>query len=71
MGIAGFSFIIIFALIASGGMLLFYRQAMLQRISDVVTQRPKRSDIPGHDSADRFVDRRHGVEHLDRVVPKS
>ena len=70
MGIAGFSFIVIFALIASGGMLLFYRQAMLQRISDVVTQRPKRSALLG--TIQQTGSSIGGmVEHLDRVVPKS
>src|SRR5450631_2884836 len=38
MAIVIFSFTVIFALIASGGLLLFYRQANVQRISSVVTQ---------------------------------
>jgi tight adherence protein C len=45
MGIAVFSFIVIFLLIVSGGLLLFYRQAMLQRISSVVTTRPEISEL--------------------------
>jgi tight adherence protein C len=47
MGIAVFCFVVVFALLASGLMLLFYRQAMLQRISDVVTLRPKRGALLG------------------------
>jgi tight adherence protein C len=39
MGFAAFTFFVIFLLIASGGLLLFYRAAMLQRISAVVTPR--------------------------------
>jgi tight adherence protein C len=42
MGIAVVAFIAVFALIASLGLLLFYRQAMLQRISSVIT--PERKD---------------------------
>jgi tight adherence protein C len=38
MGIVAFSFVVIFMLIVSGGLLLFYRQATVQRISSVVTQ---------------------------------
>jgi tight adherence protein C len=69
MGIAGLSFIVIFALIASGGMLLFYRQAMLQRISNVVTQRPKRTDLLG--TIQQTGSSIGGMmAHLDRVVPK-
>ncbi len=38
MAIVIFSFAVFFALIVSGGLLLFYRQAPVQRISSVVTQ---------------------------------
>ncbi len=34
MEFAVFSFVVVFLLVASGGLLLFYRQAMVQRISD-------------------------------------
>ena len=40
MGFTIFAFLVIFLLIASGGMLLFYREAMLRRISEVVNPRP-------------------------------
>jgi tight adherence protein C len=70
MGLATLSFIVIFALICSGGMLLFYRQAMLQRISDVVTLRPKRQDFLG--TIQQTGTSIGGmVGNLDRMIPKS
>jgi tight adherence protein C len=39
MGFAVFTFLCVFLLIASAGVLLFYRAAMIQRISSVITQR--------------------------------
>jgi tight adherence protein C len=41
MGFAAFTFVVIFLLVTSGGLLLFYREAMLQRISAVVAPRRK------------------------------
>jgi tight adherence protein C len=70
MEIAVFSFVVIFLLVGSGGLLLFYRQAMLQRISEVVTPRGKRGDFlntiqqTGASLGDM-------MERLDRVLPKS
>ena len=43
MGFAAFTFFVIFLLIASGGLLLFYRAAMLERISSVVTPRARQA----------------------------
>ena len=70
MGIATISFILIFLLIASGGMLLFYREAMLQRISEVGPSRGKRRTLLGTLQQTRFS---FGglVENLERVLPKS
>ncbi len=45
MGIAAFTFLVVFLLIASGGMLLFYREAMLQRITAVMSPRGKRANL--------------------------
>jgi tight adherence protein C len=45
MGFAAFTFFSIFLLIASGGLLLFYRAAMLQRISAVVTPRARQGGL--------------------------
>ncbi|MBS1820562.1 MAG: type II secretion system F family protein [Acidobacteria bacterium] len=71
MGFVLVTFGVIFLLIASGGLLLFYREAMLQRISQVVTQRDKQArDL-------RTTLRMTGsslsgmVGHLERVLPKS
>ncbi len=70
MGFVAFSFFVIFLLIASGGLLLFYREAMLQRLSAVVKPRAKQ---PGLINAIR----RSGfsvsgmVGHLERVLPRS
>lgn len=70
MGIAALCFLVVFALIASGGMLLFYRQAMLQRISDVVNPQAKRGPLLGsiQQTSTSIGD---VVGNLDRVVPKS
>src|SRR5258708_1628527 len=45
MGFVAFAFFVIFLLIASGGLLLFYREAMLQRISAVVSPRGKQGAL--------------------------
>jgi tight adherence protein C len=70
MGFAAFTFFVIFLLIASGGMLLFYREAMLQRISTVVPTRGKRRTLWSTIQDTRFS---FGgmVENLERVLPKS
>lgn len=47
MGFAAITFIVLFLLIASGGLLLFYREAMLQRISTVITPRTVEQGQPG------------------------
>jgi tight adherence protein C len=41
MGFAIFAFGVVFLLVTSGGLLLFYREAMLQRISEVINPRAK------------------------------
>ena len=41
MGFAITTFLVLFLLIASGGLLLFYREAMLQRISEVINPNAK------------------------------
>ena len=45
MGFAVGAFLVIFLLIASGGLLLFYREAMIQRISDVITPHKKQVNL--------------------------
>ena len=39
MGLAIFSFLVVFLLIGSGGLVLFYREEVLQRLSTVIAPR--------------------------------
>jgi tight adherence protein C len=70
MGFAAFTFLFLFLLIASGGLILFYREAMIERISSVITPRPKQGGL-------REALEQTGatlgtmVERFERVVPKS
>ena len=45
MGFAVVTFLAIFLLIASGGLLVFYRQAMLQRITAVISPQSKKENL--------------------------
>jgi tight adherence protein C len=45
MQFAIFAFLAVFLLVASGGLLLFYREVMLQRISEVIHPRPKQKSL--------------------------
>jgi tight adherence protein C len=45
MQFAFFAFLAVFLLIASGGLLLFYREVMLKRISEVIHPHPKEKSI--------------------------
>src|ERR1700744_572580 len=68
--IATITFIVIFLLLATGGLLLFYRDATLQRIAAVITPESRRRNL-------RETIRQTGtslggmVEHIERVLPKS
>jgi tight adherence protein C len=70
MGIAAASFLAVFLLIASGGLILFYREAMIQRISAVISPREKQGTF-------RETMEQTGaslgamVQQFDRVLPKS
>lgn len=70
MKVAFFSFFVVFLLFASGGLLLFYREAMLQRITAVVTPRSKPKDL-------KTTIKQTGlslggfVENMERFMPKS
>ena len=70
MGIVVFSFLVIFLLLTSGGLLLFYRQTVLQRISSVVTSRPEMPQVSNtpHEKSLWFGGM---VQKLERIVPKS
>ncbi len=69
MGFAAFTFFVIFLLIASGGLLLFYRAAMLQRISAVVTPRTAQGGL--FSRLQRRVSVGGVVRRFERVMPKS
>lgn len=65
-----FTFCVIFLLITSGGLLLFYRERMLQRISEVVSPQEKRADLLS--TIQQTGSSLGGmVEQLERVLPKS
>jgi len=70
MTIIVLSFLAVFLLLASGGMLLFYREAMLERISYVVNPRPKKTDLMDaiHQTGSSLTGL---VGQFDKVLPKS
>src|SRR5665213_1521076 len=70
MAFAAFSFIVIFLLVASGGLLLFHREAMLQRIAAVVTPRQKRASLRSTIQQTGF-SMGEMVAQLERVLPKT
>ena len=45
MAFAIYAFVITFLLIGSGGVLLFYREAMVQRIAQVINPELKKKDL--------------------------
>jgi tight adherence protein C len=71
MGFAIISFFVAFLLIASGGLLLFYREAMLQRISEVISpQQAKKKTLLGT-IQQTGLSIGGVVEHFENVLPKS
>ena len=70
MGIALLAFGVMFLLIASGGLLLFYREAMLQRISDVINPNSKPKTLLSSIQDSGF-SLGGMVGHFDSVLPKS
>ncbi|MDR3736115.1 MAG: type II secretion system F family protein [Acidobacteriaceae bacterium] len=70
MGLAAISFAAVFFLVLSVGLLLFYRQAMLQRLSEAVNPRTKKPAlISSIQQAGSFLS--GFVEQLNRVLPRS
>jgi tight adherence protein C len=70
MGVAILTFLAIFLLIGSGGLLLFYREAMLKRISEAINPRPKEKSLT------TVVERaKHSIgtmmESVENLMPKS
>jgi tight adherence protein C len=64
------SFGVVFLLVASAGLLMFYREAMIQRISAVVNPRSKKADFIGT-LQQTGTQLGEFVERFDRVLPKS
>lgn len=69
MTIAALAFICVFLLVGSAGMLLFYRQSMVKRISTVVAQSQRATFAQTLRSAGTSVGSM--VKQFERVVPKS
>ena len=70
MGISILAFCVAFLLIASGGLLLFYREAMLQRISEVINPNSKPKTLLASLQESGF-SIGGVVTHFDNVLPKS
>jgi len=72
MGIATISFVAIFLLFASGGLLLFFRQGMVRRVSSVITPRAPRREMKLKDAILRTGLSFSGfMKLLERLLPKS
>jgi tight adherence protein C len=68
--IATITFLVIFLLIASGGLLLFYRDAALQRFTAVIMPHAKRRNL--RETMQHAGTSLGGmVEHMERMLPKS
>jgi tight adherence protein C len=65
-----FAFVVIFLLIGSAGLILFYREAMLQRIAAITSHRDKPKGIVGT-IQQTGVSLTSMVEQFERVMPKS
>ena len=70
MGTAILAFLVVFLLIVSGGLLLFYREAMLQRISEVINPSAKRQSLMGT-IQQTGLSIGGVVEHFENILPKS
>src|ERR1700688_2194088 len=70
MGIAIFAFLVVFLLIGSGGVMLFYREQMLQRLSSVISPGKKQRNLMETIQESGF-SVTGVVEHLEKLIPKS
>jgi tight adherence protein C len=71
MGIAFITFGVLFLLIASGGLLLFYREAMLQRIAEVINPAAAKPKTMMETIQQTGLSIGGVVEHFDRYIPKT
>ena len=70
MGIVILAFLAVFLLIGSAGMLLFYREQMVQRLSAVISPEKKQRNLMETIQESGF-SLSGVVEHLEKVIPKS
>jgi tight adherence protein C len=72
MAITIFTFAVIFLLFASGGLLLFYREAMLKRISEAIDPHTKPAKRSLLDTIQQTGSSLGGVvEHFEHILPRS
>jgi tight adherence protein C len=71
MGLVLFAFLVIFLLIASGGIILFYREQMVQRLSAVIAPEEKQNKTLIGTIQQSGFSLSGVVEHLEKVIPKS
>jgi tight adherence protein C len=71
MGIATVTFIVIFILISSAGLLLFHREAMVQRLSGLVTPDRKKASVLGILQRTGASLGNNMMGQLERLVPRS
>src|SRR5579862_1084522 len=70
MAFAVLSFVAVFLLVASGGLLLFYRETLLKRIQDVINPRPKNRSLVTALKQTTF-SAAAMVERFESMLPKS
>lgn len=70
MGLVIISFVVVFLLIASGALLLFYRDALPQRIADAINPRPKKRNVVDA-IKESGLSIGGVVERFEQVLPKS
>jgi tight adherence protein C len=71
MGLVVFAFLVIFLLIASGGVILFYREQMVQRLSAVIAPEEKQTKTLIGTIQQSGFSLSGVMEHLEKVIPKS
>jgi tight adherence protein C len=71
MGVAAITFVVIFILISSAGLLLFYREAMVQRLAGLVTPGRKRAGFFGTLQRTGASLSSNMMGQLERLVPRS
>jgi tight adherence protein C len=70
MGLVIISFVVVFLLIASGALLMFYRDALPQRIAEAINPRPKKRKVV-EAIKESGLSIGGVVEHFEHVLPKS